>query len=341
MLSPRVDNLKASMAKQSRPLRPILTSINGDATWLISFPRPIRDEQSQKQYYHVLTDPWLKGDTSLLSSWFIHIARCIPTAAGDGAGVDGIVRDIETAASKEQSLATSFGDVLLDAIFLNFHYLDHMHQPTLLTFDRKIPVFATKEAYPTVSSWGHFERVVLQQDFEPDMDGGWQSAHPGSPMPEWLTVFRLKGDRELNFATVAVWSHEDGAGVKHEALLMSPHGIKVEQANLQYLFGKTCEPPVSSLAMLVALKDSFSLGVRTTLGMPGSLAMERFIKPKYWVRMHDGQLAYGGVLMWLVWTNDVVRTLDDGLKEEAAAGKGESRRPNLVECESGNYLILV
>lgn len=344
MPSTRLDNFRSSLGKQSGPLRPILTSINGDATWLISFPRPVRDVQSHKQYYHVLTDPWLKGDTSLVSSWFIHIARTLPTAVGDGAGVDEIVRDIETAAASQDQAAstTDFnGHVLLDAIFVNFYYLDHMHKPTLLTFDRKIPVFAAKEACSTVRSWGHFEHVALQQDFEPDRDGGWRSAHPGSPLPEWLTVFRLKSDRELIFATIVVWSHDDGDGAKHEALLMSPHGIEVKQPNLRHLFSEGCEPPVSSLVMLAALKDSFSLGKRTTLGMSGSLALERHIKPKYWVPMHDSPLTYRGFALWLSWTNDVVRTLDDGLEEEAAAGKGESRRPNLVELESGNHLILV
>lgn len=342
IMSPaRLDSLKSSLANQPKAARPILTSINGDATWLISFPRPRDNKQSHKQYYHVLTDPWLKGDTSFLSTWFIHIKRSVPTAAADGPGVDEIVREIEAAASGEQN---SEGNPQgLDAILINFHYLDHMHQPTLLTFDRKLPVFAAKEAHQTVSSWGHFDRVILQHDFEPGMEGGWQSAHPGGPLPEWLTVFRLKGDRELNFATVVIWSHEDNNQVeqqKHEAVLMSPHGIKVDQPNLEALFSEACEPPLSSLAMLAALKDSFSAGMRTTLGMSGSLAMERRVKPKYWLRMHDSYLAYGGVLMWLLWTNDVFRTLDDALKQEAAAGKGESRRPNLVEVESGQHFIL-
>lgn len=344
MPSATQNKLKSSLVQQPACLRPILTSINGDTTWLISFPRPRDDKQPHKQYYHVLTDPWLKGDASMLSSWFVHIKRSVAEAAADGTGVEEIVKGIEAAAiSGEQNVEASPREALLDAVLVNFHYLDHMHQPTLLTFDRSIPVFAAKEAYQTIRSWGHFEHVFLQQDFDPDMDGGWQSIHPGSPLPEWLTVFRLKGHAELNFATVIVWSHEDGAEVnqqKHEAILMSPHGIKVDRPNLQTLFSEASEPPLSSLAMLAALKDSFALGMRTTLGVAGSLAVERHIKPKYWVPMSDSRLTYSGLLMWLVWTNDVFRTLEDGLKEEATAGKGESRRPNLVDIESGDHLIL-
>lgn len=336
-------SLKSSLDKQSAGSRPILTSINGDATWLLSFPLPPNERQPHKQFYHVLTDPWLKGAASLLSSWFIHISRTAPTVAADGAGVDEIVREIEAAASRELSEEATPGQAALDAIFVNFHYLDHMHQPTLLTFDRKIPVFAVQEAYTTICSWCHFEHVSLQQDFEPDMDGGWQSAHPAGLLPKWLTVFRLRGDKELNFATVAVWSHEDGGQPgqqKHESILMSPHGIKVDRPNLQALFSKASEPPLSSLAMLAALKDSFAFGMRTTLGVAGSLAVERYIEPKYWVRMGDSHLAYRGLVMWLGWTNDIFRTLDDGLKEEAAAGKGVSRRPNFVDVDSGGYVIL-
>lgn len=336
----RLDYLEDSLGKRSGELRPILTSINGDNTWLLSFPRPASNKQPHKQYYHILTDPWLNGDTSFLSSWFIHISRSVPAVAGNGAEVDDIVKDLETAAAavsgEERTFQTSSEKPLLDAIFINFHYLDHMHQPTLLTFNPKIPVFAAREAYHTIDSWGHFERVVMQNDYEPEMNGGWQSVHPGSPLPEWLTVFRLTGHKELNFATMIIWSHEG----KYESILSSPHGIKSDRPSLQALFSDACEPPISILAMLAATKDSFAGGMQTTLGVSGSLAMERRLQPKYWVRTHDSTLTYGGAFMWLLWTNDRSRTLDDGLKEEAAAGKGDSRRPNLRNVESGFHLIL-
>lgn len=345
MASPGLDtsSLKSSLGCQSQAPRPMLTSINGDATWLISLPRPIGDRHSHKQYYHVLTDPWLKGDAKTLSTWFILIKRILPEAAADGPGVDDIIREIEAAASGEHSTEASSEEVLLDAIIISFHYLDHVHQPTLLTFDPRIPVFAADKAHQMISSWGHFHRVVLQKDYKPDLEGGWQSAHPGGPLPEWLTVFRLEGHRELQYATVIAWSHEDngpGKQQKHEAILFSPHGIKADQPNLEALFSEACTPPLSSLAMLAALKESFALGMPTTLGVSASLAMERRLKPKYWLRIADTDLTYSGVIMWLLWTNDVFRTLDDGLKQEAAAGKGENRRPNLVDIGIGQHFIL-
>lgn len=336
MASARQDKLRAALAQQTGVSRPLLTSINGDSTWLLSFPLPAGQKQQHKQYYHVLTDPWLKGDTWMLSSWFIHIARGPTAVANDGAGVDDIVKDIEAAATGRQQRSGT--GPLLDAIFVNFHYLDHMHQPTLLTFDPRIPVFATKQAYSTISSWAHFQSVFVQGEFEPNTDGGWQSLHPGSSLPEWLTVFHLKGEKELQYATMVVWSHDQA---QHEGILLSPHGIKVDQPNLQALFGSACEPPVSTLAIMTTLKRSFTLGMGTTLGVGGGLALERHVKPKYWIPLSDCYLAYGGVMMWLLWVNDVFLTLDDGLKEEAAAGKGESRRPNLVDVKSGDYMILV
>lgn len=346
-------------------LRPILTSLNGDASWLLSIPLP--SPSSGKTFYHIVSDPWLNGPATLGTSWLICIDRLVPSSANNGSDVEGIIRDIEKAAGGVSNTGQEHGDKespWLDAIFVNFHYLDHMHQPTLVTFDKTIPVFATPEAAGSVRSWGHFDTVITTHDFEGSEPSGrgWRDFHPGSPLPAWLSVFRLPGDKELNFATAIVWSHDaekhDDESVskptqKHDVLLNTPHGVSVTAPSIRAFFDSTSKfntrtgdaDKVEVLALLASLKDSFSLGMPTTLGISGSLAMERLARPRYWIRSHDTALTYRGIFLRLARVIDVERTLDDGLEAEARAhgktdGEGERRRPNLVDVRSGECFVL-
>lgn len=332
-------------------LRPILTSLNGDQSWLLSFPLPTDSgdrENPGKQYFHIVTDPWLQGSTALLSTWILGIERLTTSAATDGAAVEEIVREIECAAAGKTGQDISADSSTVDAIFIHFHYLDHMHKPSLVTFDAEIPVFATPEAAGTIRGWKHFKTVTETRDLDPQSKDGWQSLHPGGSLPEWLSVFRLNGHAELNFATAIVWSYDDANNQRrHELVLNSPHGIKIDQPSVCALFGTgdnpadVAVPPLSPLAMLAALKDSFVFGTKpTTLGLDGSLALERLVKPQYWVRSHDSILRYVGAVMRLLGTHDVARTLDNEAKE-MDIGKGGRKRPNLVDIENGASFVLV
>lgn len=337
--------------------RPILTSLNGDNSWLISFPIPPPEQQRYgKPYFHVVSDAWLKGPATLFATWFVHLTPLTLPAAGDGAAVEAIAREIDAVASAANAgnaipTSSSRTKSAVDAIFVNFHGLDHMHEPTLRTFHADVPVFAAPGAAPTIRGWNYFTTVVATKDLDPSAgDDSWPSFHPGAPLPGWLSVFRLVGDRELNFATAIVWSHPPGQGSdenpveawEHEALIYSPHGIRVGQPSIKTFLSETTTPRVSVLAILHALKESFTAGMATTYGVKAGLALERLAKPKYWVKSHDAPLGYSGLVLLLTWTNDIFRTLQWGLDQEAsdAMGSGGDRRPNFVEIENGDCFVL-
>lgn len=252
----------------------------------------------------------------------------------------------------------------MDAIFVNFHYLDHLHLPTLVTFDKSIPVFATPEASGSLRSWGHFDTVVTTIDFKGSAQPSgseWRDFHPGSPLPPWLSVFRIPGDNILHFTTAIIWSHDfekhdDDTVTKppqrHEVLLDAPHGADTTAPSAQAFLDCTSRfntqageaNQIEFLALLNCLKDNFTLGSHTLLGVAGGLAMERLARPRYWVRTHDTLLGYSGVFMRLLRVTDVERTLDDGLEEEARAqGKKNDEghsRPNFVDIGSGESFVL-
>lgn len=363
MSQSRADTLRAHFNDPNTTRRPLLTSLNGDNSWLISFPRPEaeRARPSSKAYFHIVSDPWLTGYTYAGFSWILTLRTPVPAAIPSGAAVEDVVREIEAAAaSADVPQAAADESSPIDAIFLNFDFGDHLDEPTLRTFDPKIPVYATPEAAAIVRRWNYFEQLTETRDFDPAAGTGWRTLHPGGGLPDWLTVFRLPGHRVLNFATAIIYSGEDG---QNEALLYSPHGIRADQPALRaFLQNMKSPPPLSPpplspspfssaavppadassgsnggsnaetlhvLAILHALKDSFALGHATTLGVRGGLALARLARPRYWIRSHDAPLAYTGAMAWLVWIKDVKRSLLSGLEEEAkgggpAAGAAES-----------------
>ncbi|KAI0121350.1 hypothetical protein BJ170DRAFT_676242 [Xylariales sp. AK1849] len=339
MSAQRTAELEKHFSGSDQELRPILTSLNGDNSWLFSFPRPVAERTSSgKAYFHIVSDPWLAGPAVTFSSWLVHLNLPAPPFVDGGKGVEELVREIEdiAAASGIVPRSTKEGSSLVDAIFLNFHYADHMHKDTLLTFDPNIPVVAALEADREIRKWNHFTNVTTQHDLEPG-NGNWRNLHPGTQLPEWLTVFRCVGHHELNFMTAIVWSSGED---KHEALVYSPHCILVDQPSAQ-TFAHDLSPPVSTMAMLFALHDSYALHKRTTFGVDGGLAMERAIKPKYWVRTHDSALVYKGILVRLLVT-EVVRTIESALAKEKKSGKGDELQkvPNYVEVENGTCFVL-
>ncbi|ORY68524.1 uncharacterized protein BCR38DRAFT_363014 [Pseudomassariella vexata] len=345
MASQRATTLKAHFDGSKQDLRPILTSLNGDNSWLMSFPCPAAERAKLgKAYYHVVSDAWLAGPAIALSRWLIHLSLPSNPIARDGPDVEKLACEVEEAAASDDIVPgenkPSSSTLHIDAIFVNFHYLDHCHEATLRTFDAKIPIFATAEASAMVHAWKHFDTIITTHDLDPEGESGsWRDLHPGAPLPAWLSVFRLLGHHELNFATAIVWSSDADT---HEALLYSPHGICEDQATLQAFLGKM-DPSFSVLAILHALKDSFSWGWRTTLGVSGGLALERMAKPKYWVKTHDAPLAYWGLIMLRV--IDTFRTLESGLEEEKDLKRdlgfdGLPRKPNLIEVENGGCFVL-
>lgn len=88
--------LQAHFANRNATPRPILTSLNGDNSWLISFPRPPADRirHGSKAYFHVVSDAWLTRDISVGSSWVINLRHPTAPAIPDGSAVEALVQEI-------------------------------------------------------------------------------------------------------------------------------------------------------------------------------------------------------------------------------------------------------
>ncbi|KAK8059081.1 hypothetical protein PG996_009011 [Apiospora saccharicola] len=329
--------LRAYMTRNSRQseLHPILTSLNGDNSWLMSFPVPPGVEDptmatSRKAYYHIVFDPWFEssGASVTVASWLIWVALAVPsTTIHNGEDIEQIAREIErsvgTAGNDEEEPRGEGEDNeherMVDCIIISSRVTDHLHEASLRKFDRRIPVVAVPDAAAVLQGWDYFETVVAMKDMGGDDDGtDWQDLHPNGPLPGWLTPFRLR-ESVQNYAIVIVWSHgdllasEDSGPSRHEALWISPHGMHLDSPPFQAFLRDTTKT-VDVLAMLHPLKDSFAFGWQTVLGVTGGLA-------------------------------DMPRTLKWGLEKEewTAQEKGEAvveRRPNLVEVNSGESLVL-
>jgi hypothetical protein len=308
---------------------------------MISFPVP-RDLRDAKAYYHIVSDAWLQGAAVTFSPWLVYIGLSAPAAVTTGDEINCLVQEIENEAAEAGLLSqkSTAAPKSLDAIFANFHYSDHLSEATLRTFSRDIPVFATGESGTILRGWNYFNNLVLQKDLNAG-SGDWRLLHPGAPLPEWLSVFRLVGHHELNFATAMVWSSDSR---RHDAILYSPHGIKTDEPTLQTFTRKTT-PPIKVQAILHALKDSFAFGKRTTLGVEGGLALEVETKAKYWIQSHDSPLDYQGIVMRLG-VRDYVRTLDSGIQKILGRGgtdadKFKGRKvPDLIFIDNGSCFVL-
>jgi hypothetical protein len=343
MPTDRAASLQAHFSSATKEPRPILTSLNGDNSWLISFPRPAAERQSVgKAYFHAVHDPWLKGSVSALSPWLVHIDLAAPASVEDGDGVEAVAREIEAAAaaaglvSPEDSKPTGHSSSI-DAIFINVDAIDHAHEPTLRSFDGSIPVFAAPGAAKKIAGWGHFDTVVANKELAPE-DGYWKNLHPGAPLPEWLTIFHMKGVHHLNFASAMIWSPYPGT---YEALLYTPHGIDINLPSMRTLLHET-KPDIKVLGILHGLKESWSFGYKNTLGVQYGLPLYRAAKAKYWVISHNSPLKYSGLVMTLGRVADVFRTTEWGLSQEKEQEKSDLEREsvNFVEVENGSFTVL-
>lgn len=351
--SPRAAVLEHHFASPETALRPIFTSLNGDTSWLMSFPRPVAERKSSgKAYFHIVTDPWLSGGTFAIHPWMMSIDATIPAAVQSGDAVELLVREIEEAAAAagivRSSKPAQDDNLGVDAIFISIYLPDHLHEPTLRSFDKRTPVVTSLETAKIINQWGYFNSVTTTGDLDPAAAQDWPSLHPGGPLPSWLTAFRLNGHHEYNFAFMIVWTSSGGDAPSHEVVMYSPHGIKDDQPAAK-AFAELCRqetPRISVLAIMHGLKESFTAGGRNTLGVAAGLAMESALQPRYWVKSHDAVVKYTGLIGRL--TRDYARTLMDGLNlqgsNEKARGDNahddEDRTTDFVEIQNGESFVL-
>ncbi|OAQ61034.1 hypothetical protein VFPPC_02060 [Pochonia chlamydosporia 170] len=325
-------------------LRPLLVSLNGHNSWLLSFPRPWADQkQSGRAYFHTVLEPWLVGSADLVGSWFIHIDLPSTPAFPTAEAVEAVARQIEDLASEYVLNRRMSNEVFnpashIDAILLTFHYYDHVHEASLREFSSNVPVIATPQAARIIKPWNHFSTIDIIHDFEEGATSWCTSGlHPGPRLPSWLTVLRLPGHREMNFCTAIVWTHmqDDGTEV-HESILTSPHGTLLDRGPVQAFLD--AEPKTRKLAMLHGMKETYIGGKKTSFGAKSGLELYRKLGGvKYWVLSHDSLLNYSGVFMRLSRTADIPRTLAWALDQEISE---KPVRPDVYRVQNGRCLVL-
>ncbi|SPO01706.1 uncharacterized protein DNG_04379 [Cephalotrichum gorgonifer] len=227
-------------------------------------------------------------------------------------------------------------DSNIDAIFLGFHYEDHTNKASLMLFNPRIPVFATPQAAAIVDSWGHFETVRVTGDLYAGAKT-WRSPdlHPGGTLPSWLAILRLRGHIELHSCTSIVWTHTVENNEIHEAIIITPHGIHLDDGPFQAFLD--AKPQTKKLAMMCGLKESYSYGILQNFGVKGGLAVYRRMGgARYWVKSHHQTYAYGGLISKVTCAYDVQQTLDWGLEEERKASWEEEGPADA--WDNGSYI---
>ena len=329
-------------------LRPIMTNLNGDSSWLISFPRPTAERDALgKAYYHVALEPWLTepGEIVLLARWFDHVQRNCVAAATDGAAVDALVREIEYAAGSSNQERAG-----VDAIIVAHTNEDHMHRETLVTFSPSIPVFTGPGVSQKITEWNYFELVIDMGTFGTGVPS-WRENHPGPPLPGWLSFISLEL-RDQNFGIAMVWTHRDNEGsgdntLKHESILYFPHswhahGEKDRRCVEDFLVS---DPPLHTLAIMHPLKEVIVWGITFATGVKAGIQLWRSAKPTHWLNTGDHEILLSGLFMKGVWC--IRHTLAWGLYMERL-GKGQSGsenengvdKPNFTDLDNGyNYVL--
>ncbi|KAB5572536.1 hypothetical protein GE09DRAFT_1099954 [Coniochaeta sp. 2T2.1] len=312
---------------------------------MLSFPRPAADrEVSGKAFYHIVAERWLFGpvvDTGHWFSWILQFEQPQEAAIRDGKAVNAVVAEIEeTAAAAGLVPNRREGSAFLDAIFINHDEVDHLHKPSLLTFDPRIQIFAVPAAATKIETWNHFLQVYRYPNLDPSTSD-WRALHPRPPLPSWLTVFRLYDNNHDLWATAIIYSPENR---KDEAILWVPHSIPMEQPALR-AFLTNMEPPIAVKCIMHPLHRSTVLGIiKNSDGVDGGLALARRAKPKYWVKTHHQLLRNTGAFGRLL--RDYPGTLESAVEREKKRNKigradsGGKELPQLVEVGNGVSFVL-
>ncbi|KAJ4258190.1 hypothetical protein NW762_008336 [Fusarium torreyae] len=349
MNEPRLDIIKKHLSDPDKLLRPFFTSLNGDNSWLMSFPRPKSEQEATgKSYYHVAFEPWLKGAAHVLNKWFVHIAMVEDPEISTFEALEDLVRDIEQAAAVhnpqicQQQADQQCSPSPVDAILLGFHFSDHLHPQTLHTFPLDIPVIASPQAAALIKPWNHFKTIRTIHLLDPS-ETRWQTPdnHPGEPLPTWLTPILLPGKGVLHFVHAIIWSHTLDNEEIHEVIFQSPHGIQPDAKPLNAFLDS--EPKTQKLAMLHGLKESFTAGVQTTYGAKGGLALHRKVGGvEHWLLSHNANMEYTGIFMRLSRTNDIQHTVEWTLEEGKKDGSSSEdyKEPNFARVPNGGSMVL-
>ncbi|KAL5940657.1 hypothetical protein ACKVV1_008326 [Pyricularia oryzae] len=324
----RAEILKAYFDKPSANPTPIITSLNGDNSWMFSIPVPTRHrEPNTSPYYHIVSDPWLTGPpTTGFIAWLISFGHVSPPAASSGADVEAICAEIDAAAGFSPT-ASEQKQSRIGAIILGYNNSDHVSTRSLATFDPTIPVLAVPGTDKTIKAMAHFDTVVTRAQMAEeirDWRGCIDKQSPTQLLPPWIWTFGAKGDNSLMSVGVVAWETEASADAC-DAILDGPHGIRTGSAGAQAL--GQASPPLRFLAMLHPTKESYTLWFRNIHGGASGAELAALIRARVWIPTHDSMYTYSGPVGRLVF-----ESLGD---EGKLAGDGTDGRPEIVHVGNG------
>lgn len=321
--------------------RPILTHLNADTAWLISFPRPpttksqLEAAQTKRSFYHIVVDPWLDGEYVVGFRWFMAMQHTEKSSYRTIQSIRELILKIERAAGN--SPTKDNGEV--DAIIVSHYLGDHFHRGTLEQIDPSVPIISISAVVKEVKNWHHFHTMEVMPDLDVNAPQSlWQERVP-SALPDYIRVGRLPDGGsypELHWATLIAFSSSD-AGLTSpnsnvETIVYSPHGIYSDRfSNLEWA-NQQSRP----LALLHGLSPAFSPQA-ANLGVENGAKLAKILKPKYWIPTHDEELEYWGILGWF--QRKPRKTFDDAVFEDE--GTMTVGKPICKELENGEVFVLV
>jgi hypothetical protein len=324
---------------KTEPGRPILTHLNADTAWLISFPQPPSTEEdtgiNARSYYHVIVDPWLDGEYVVGTRWFMAMQHAIQRSYKTMQQVQELILEIESVAGN--SIPEDKGEV--DAIFVSHYLGDHFHRGTLEQIDPSVPLISVKSVVEEVKKWNHFHTVEQMLDLDVNAPQSLWQAPVSSALPGYIRVGRLPDGGsypELHWATLIAFSPSGNQltpfNSNVETIFYSPHGIYSDRfTNLDWA-NKYSKP----LVLLHGLNPAFSPQA-ANLGVENGSKLAMMLKPKYWIPTHDEELEYQGFLGWF-------QTKPKKTFADAAFGDGEGKadagKPICRELENGEVFVL-
>ena len=294
--------LQNSIQRAFETRRPILTHLNADTTWLLQLPSPHGlGHRKGRSRYNIVFDPWLQGPQSDVASWFSKQWHAIDSSVQSIKELQDLLKDIndteqllESRYSKRASFLANenINQSYIDAIVISHEFTDHCNKATLLEFEPKTPIFATKIAAVLIRSWNYFETVQDLPTFTAQ-DSDWRKTSI-EPLPKWIGLSTMLTETDALYYHSAILvtfnlnldnnNKFRGENIQGEGLIYSPHGIHSE--GLHHL--PSAKPPIETLALLHGLHDiSINPFKQLNLGVHNGLKVQRICGAKYWISTHD------------------------------------------------------
>lgn len=335
---------------KGHPNRPLLTHLNADTSWLISFPRPlVRPSDSTRMYYHLLVDPWLTGHNIVGYAWIMSLTHAIAPAFASIQEVRELIMKIEWASG----ISDPRDDGEPDCVCVTHSAPDHCHKDTLAQLHPSTPVISTTPGLAQIKAFKHFDNATfstipdlkLESPEELWMDPSITSSY-NPTIPSWLKIGQLPshgGYPYLHWATLIVWKPPYVPLATPESapeiIIYTPHGIRSER--LQDTSWATDPTKGSLLCSMHGLAPAWSPQL-VNMGVQNGYELSKLLKPKYWIPTHDEELTYTGFIGWMQTKvqktlQDVIRSNEDTTVDEELKGAGTTMR----ELGNGETFCLV